>query len=194
MHDIEPHFHWRHSYIASDDRRSPFYGKIYDEFTFSNKIYNYYIHPQWDDFGSVTMYLKLLYADYDEGVAIIELMGEWNDCLQNDIMHFKRNFADHLIGEGINKFILLCENVLNFHGSDDCYYEEWHEDIAEYNGWICLVNLLGHVQEEMEFVQLQHFVHFGHQFNEINWRKQTPAQFYQRIQLLLKRQVKGIYN
>ena len=36
--------------------------------------------------------------------------------------------ADVLIEKGINKFILLCDNVLNFHGSDDCYYEKWWDD------------------------------------------------------------------
>jgi len=43
-------------------------------------------------------------------------------------MHLKRNVIDVLVGERINKFILIGENVLNFHGSDDSYYEEWFED------------------------------------------------------------------
>ena len=56
------------------------------------------------------------------------MFGEWNDTLHNDIMFFKRNVIDHLIGQGIRKFILLGENLLNFHGSrDDEYYEEWFE-------------------------------------------------------------------
>ena len=54
-----------------------FYGRQYDEFKFTNKIYNYFIHPQWDDFGSATLYAKILYVEYDEGYAVIELMGEW---------------------------------------------------------------------------------------------------------------------
>ncbi len=52
-------------------------------------IYNYYIHPQWDDFGSRTLYLKVLLADYDEQYVIIELFGEWNDAIENDIMNLK---------------------------------------------------------------------------------------------------------
>ena len=65
MHDIEPHYMWRDQYVASDDQRSPFFGRQYDEFRFTKKIYNYFIHPQWDEFGSNTLYLKIIYTDYD---------------------------------------------------------------------------------------------------------------------------------
>ena len=30
--------------------------------------------------------MKVLMADYDEKYAIIELIGEWNDAIENDIM------------------------------------------------------------------------------------------------------------
>ena len=76
MHDIEPYYRWRSHYVASEDPRSPFHGRVYSEFQFTEKIYNYYIHPQWDGFGSATLYLKILYVDYDEGYAMIELIGE----------------------------------------------------------------------------------------------------------------------
>jgi hypothetical protein len=59
------------------------------------------------------------------------MLGEWNDCLQNDVMFLKREVIDPMLQEGINRFVLVCENVLNFHGSDDSYYEEWFEDIIE---------------------------------------------------------------
>ena len=140
MHDIEPYYRWRDYYVASDDKHSPFYGRVYSELHYTEKIYNYYIHPQWDFFGSPTLYMKLLFVDYEEGYAILEFIGEWNDCITNDIMYLKRDVADVLIENGITKFILLCDNVLNFHGSDDCYYEEWWDDIKEAGGWVCLVN------------------------------------------------------
>ena len=122
MHHIEPYFSWQHLYSASDDNLSPFYGREYSEFEYSTTIYNHYIHPQWDDIGSPTLFIKILFADYNEGFAIIELFGEWNDCINNDIMFLKRDIADQLILHGINKFILIGENILNFHSSDDCYY------------------------------------------------------------------------
>ena len=40
------------------------------------------IHPQWDDIGSETLYAKILCAHYPNQYAIIELIGEWNDCIQ----------------------------------------------------------------------------------------------------------------
>jgi hypothetical protein len=185
MHDIEPFFHWRDHYIASEDRRSPFFGRQYDEFRFTNAIYNYYIHPQWDDFGSPTLYMKVLYADYDEGYAVLEMMGEWNDCLQNDIMFLKRDVIDPMIRQGIFKFMLICENVLNFHASDDCYYEEWYEDLSDEDGWICMLSLWKHVEEELQDAHLQSYVHFGGYFNQINWRAQQPENFFLAVETLI---------
>jgi len=123
MHLVEPYYHWRSLYIASEDDASPFYGRDYSEFEFGNRIYNFYIHPQWDFIGSPTLYLKILYADYDMGFCIIEMIGEWNDTIENDIMILKRDIVDQLVGMGLDKFLIIGENILNFHGSDDCYYE-----------------------------------------------------------------------
>jgi hypothetical protein len=58
--------------MAEEDPRSIFFGRTYSEFEFSQAVYNYYIHPQWDEFGSKTLYLKILFADYDAKFAIIE--------------------------------------------------------------------------------------------------------------------------
>ena len=84
MHEIEPYHLWRDDYIASEDELSPFYRRQYSEFEFTDKIYNFYIHPQWDNFGSSTLYLKLLNVDYTSKFAIIEFIGEWNDAVNND--------------------------------------------------------------------------------------------------------------
>lgn len=192
MHDIEPHFRWRDNYVASEDERSPFYGRVYDEFQYSQKIYNYYIHPQWDEFGSSTLYLKVLHTDYDEGFAIIELMGEWNDCLHNDIKFLKREVIDLMTEYHIYKYVLICENVLNFHGSDDCYYEEWYEEISEESGWVCLVNTLEHVEQEMKDTQLQYYINFGAAFNNINWRLHKPKVVFNAVEAVLQGDVKRL--
>src|SRR3954470_11188825 len=104
MQDIEPHFRWRDLYQSEHDDNSPFFDREYSEFEYSNKIYNYFIHPQWDEFGSPTLYAKIIFADYAEGYAIIELIGEWNDAISNDVMWLKREVAEILIDKGINKF------------------------------------------------------------------------------------------
>lgn len=181
MHDIEPYYRWRDYYVASDDKHSPFYGRVYSELHYTEKIYNYYIHPQWDFFGSPTLYMKLLFVDYEEGYAILEFIGEWNDCITNDIMYLKRDVADVLIENGITKFILLCDNVLNFHGSDDCYYEEWWDDIKEAGGWVCLVNTFDHVSDEMKRTRLQYYVNFGRVFNDVEWHRKLPEMLFQEI-------------
>ncbi|MDX1667118.1 MAG: hypothetical protein R3350_07810 [Saprospiraceae bacterium] len=192
MHDIEPYYRWREKYVASEDERSPFYGRTYSEFHFTNRVYNYFIHPQWDEFGSSTLYLKIIFADYEEGFAVIELIGEWNDCLSNDIMFLKREVADLLIDTGINKFILICENVLNFHGSDDCYYEEWYEDICDEGGWICFLNTLPHVEDEMNETGLHFFANFGDRFSDVNWRPHKPKDLYRLIEALIRGQVRRL--
>ena len=99
MQDIEPYYSWRHMYISSEDELSPFYGREYSEFEYSNTVYNYYIHPQWDDFGSTTLYMKVIFADYEQQYAIIEFIGEWNDAINNDIMMLKRDIIDEMIAD-----------------------------------------------------------------------------------------------
>lgn len=174
MHNIEPWWGWRDDYTAENDRKSPFYSRQYDEFQFSNKIYNYFIHPQWDHFGSETLYIKILYIDYKRHYALLELIGEWNDALYNDIMFLKRDLIDILLKNDIYKFGLFCDNVLNYHGDDDSYYEEWYDDIKDDRGWVCLINTFDHVASEMQRYRLQYYLHYGPQFNNMNWRTLKP--------------------
>ncbi len=192
MHDIEPFFRWRDEYTAENDEKSPFYKRTYDEFGFSNSIYNYYIHPQWDDFGSATLYIKILFVNYQKRYAIIELMGEWNDILYNDIMYLKRNICDYMIREGINKFILISDNVLNFHGGDDSYYQEWYDDIKEDEGWIININLLEHVRNEMLHYNLEYYINMPEEINNMEWRLMRPDLFFEAIDKYISGRIKKI--
>ncbi|HNE50688.1 MAG: hypothetical protein U0T31_05450 [Chitinophagales bacterium] len=185
MHTLEPFWKWRDYYTAEEDELSPFYGREYSEFEFSERIYNYYIHPQWDYFGSDTLYLKLLYVDYKQGAAIIEFIGEWNDCVQNDIMFLKRDFIDVLIQNGINKFVLIGENILQFFGDTNDYYEEWHEDIKEEDGWIIAINFRAHIVEEMLQSNIHHFININERYANIDWRKYKPFHLISYIDDLL---------
>jgi len=97
-------------------------------------------------------------------------------------MYLRRDAGDEWAKQGINKYILICENVLNFHGSDDCYYEEWFEDVIEENGWICFLNLLDHVEVEMRETRLQQFVNLGPFFNHFNWRAVAPTALFRNIE------------
>ena len=181
MHNIEPYYAWRNHYVASEDSRSPFFERIYNEMSYHMKIYDHYIHPQWDNIGSSTLFIKILWVDYEEESAIIELLGEWNDCLHNDIMRLKRDIVDCLQNEGICKFILIGENVLNFHYSDDSYYEEWFEEVTDRDGWIALLNFNQHVIDDMSTIDLDSYFVMGGELSEFGWRTYAPDQLVNRI-------------
>jgi len=184
MHDIEPYYNWLHLYNSEEDELSPFYENVHSEFEFTNTVYNYLIHPQWDSFGSATLYLKVLYADYEKRFCIIEFIGEWNDVLHNDIMTLKREVIELMEDQGIDKFILIGENILNFHASDDSYYEEWYNEIED--GWIALVNFRDHVLEEFRQNRVDYFLNFGGELDNIFWRKYTPAQFFGKVDDIIR--------
>lgn len=164
--------------MAEEDEQSPFYGRGYSEFEFSNTVYNYYIHPQWDEFGSRTLYLKILMADYDLNYAIIELIGEWNDAIENDIMTLRREVTDKLYAQGITKFILIAENVLNFHSSDDSYYENWREEVSDEGGWIVILNMPEQSQYDFKRARLIHYVQL---MELVQWRTMKPELVFQQV-------------
>ncbi len=178
MQDIEPFYNWRHLYTAEEDRLSPFYGRSYNEFEYSQTLYNYFIHPQWDDFGSKTLYMKILFTDYELNFAIIELMGEWNDAIENDIMTIRRDITDHLYKAGITKFILIAENVLNFHSSDDSYYEEWKEQLEDDHGWVVVINMPEQSKYDFKRGRLTNYIEL---LELPQWRTLKPDVIFQVI-------------
>jgi hypothetical protein len=187
MHEIEPFYNWENYYVASYDERSPFFGREYNFNQYTHDIYGFYIHPLWDEIGSETLYVKILFVDYDRRFAIIEMFGEWNDTLYNDVMHFKRNVLDYLLKEEIIYFVLIGENVLNFHGSDDCYYEEWFEDVED--GWIAAVNFREFVEDEWKKYRLDYYINFGGTLQIDNWRTLTPLRFFEEVNGLIMRRL-----
>ncbi|HET7117493.1 MAG TPA: hypothetical protein VFI29_13430 [Hanamia sp.] len=186
MQDIEPYDSWQYLYTSENDEFSPFYGREYSEFEFSNTVYNYYIHPLWDEFGSRTLYLKVLMADYEEQYVIIELIGEWNDAIENDVMRLKREVIDEFLRLGITKFILITENVLNFHSSDDCYYEEWREDVADEGGWIVSLNMPPQTQYDFLNGRLNNYIEL---LNLPAWRTMKPEVLFNQIDNILLRRL-----
>ena len=186
MHEIEPFYNWRHIYIAEEDKRSPFFGRKYSEFTYSQTVYNYYIHPQWDEFGSRTLYLKIIYVDYERNFTIIELLGEWNDAIENDIMELKREVIDLLSKQGISKYILITEHVLNFHSSDKEYYQEWYDEVSEANGWIISLNMPEPTQYDFKKRKLNCFINL---MEIIDWRIYKPYHLFKKIDAELQKRL-----
>jgi len=178
MHTIEPFYNWGHIYVSEEDELSPFYKREYSEFAYTQAIYNYYIHPQWDDFGSRTLYVKVLMADYEEKYAVIEMIGEWNDALENDIMTLKREVLEVFMAAGIYKFILICENVLNFHNGDRDYYEELLEELNDESGWALIINMPASTQYDFIGKKLDRYI----TLLEIeNWRAYKPYHLFKKV-------------
>jgi hypothetical protein len=191
MHDIEPFYNWLRYYDSSQDSRSPFFGKEYNYDLYQDTIYGFFIDPGWDTFGSETLYLKILFAEYDEGYVIVEFLGEWNDAINNDIMLLKRNFIELLGQQGINKFILIGENILNFHGSDDAYYEEWFDDVEDTTppGWIAAIGFPEFIQDEMKKFGVDRYINMGGTLQIENWRTFTPVHLFNRTDSLIQRRL-----
>lgn len=187
MHQLEPFYQWRTFYNAEEDERSPFYQREHSELYFTHAVYDYLIHPQWDEFGSSTLYAKILYTDYDDGFCVIELIGEWNDAINNDIMFLKRELVEPLLEEGIKKFVLIGENVLNFHGDGDDYYQEWEEEVEE--GWIVAINFREHILEEMVNNGIDYYLIYGGQLDDFPWRTLNPKQLHQKVESLIRRRL-----
>ena len=187
MHTIEPYYNWRHLYRASEDPQSPLFGYFNSEVHFTDQIFDHVIHPQWDSIGCETLYLKVLFVDYAVGYAIIEFFGEWNDAVHNDIMRIKRDLIDEMLPLGIDKFILIGENILNFHADETDYYDEWLEEVPD--GWIAFVNLRPHVLDELSSYSIDMYFVLGGQLDAFNWRTKRPQQLYTQIAAVVQRRL-----
>ena len=144
-------------------------------------MYDHVIHPQWDEFGSRTLYIKTLFVDYEEGYAIIEMIGEWNDLLYNDVMLLKRDVIEPMMSHGIVRFILIGENVLNHHPSDEEYYSEWFEEVSDADGWIALLNFREHVRDDLKAANIDRYFLLGGQLDMMDWRTFEPEDLYERV-------------
>jgi len=180
MHEIEPYSAWL-------DPFSPFFGAHHDPYLCRNVVYNYYIHPAWDEVGSTTLYVKLLYAGYPDHFAIIELIGEWNDTLYNDIMFLTRNLLEPLMERGINRFALVGENILNFHAGDDDYYQELSDNLED--GWIACINFRQHVRSEFQRSNLDYYLLFGGGLDQLSWRRLKPLDLMKIIDALVTKRL-----
>lgn len=184
MHTLEPYFGWRNLYTAESDKASPFFGNEYNEFHFEASLYDHCVHPQWDDMGSNTLYIKILFADYKDGFLIVEFLGEWNDAINNDVMYLKRNIIDHYLPLGFNKFLLIGENVFNFHGSDDEYYAEWFEELEE--GWIVAMGFQDHVCSEFQNFGIDTYLFWSEELDFVDWRTMSPKILMKKVDQKMK--------
>jgi hypothetical protein len=178
--DLEPFYGWLNLYNHEMDERSPFHQVKHNLFYYDRFIHNIPCHPLWDDIGSESLLVKILYADYKEGYAIIELFGEWNDLFLNDYKLLAENCLTFLIDAGINRFVLIGENVFHIYLETDDYYEALQEELAD--GWICLMRMRDEVYQELESYGILEYFYTSPLVDELPWRKLKPRQLFQVIQ------------
>ncbi|HEX3080716.1 MAG TPA: prephenate dehydratase domain-containing protein [Puia sp.] len=99
-------------------------------------------------------------------------------AIENDIMHLKRNVADKFMAEGIYKFILIGENVLNFHSGDKDYYEEWLEDVNDQHGWIVCINMPEQTQYDFRRARLNQYIEL---MEQPDWRIYKPFHLFKLV-------------
>ena len=138
--------------------------------------------------GSRTLYMKVLLADYEEKYVVIELIGEWNDAIENDIMNLKREVIDKFMAEGIYKFILIAENVLNFHSGDKDYYEEWREDMEDHGGWAVCINMPEQTQYDFRRAKLDRYIGL---MDQPDWRIYKPFHLFKLVESLQEKRLKS---
>jgi hypothetical protein len=179
MHEIEPYSGWKKYYQSNKDLRSPFFGRQYSEI-YEQDIYGYFIDPNWDEINSETLFCKVQFVDYANSYCIIEMFGEWNDALNNDIMNFKSKVVDRFLRDGINKFILICENIFQYHAGSREYYEEWFEELE--NGWVAMVNLPEFLYQEYKRNRIDYYLNYGESFEILNWRTLKPEMLFKNVE------------
>ncbi|WNJ16321.1 hypothetical protein [Pontibacter sp. G13] len=187
LRHIEPFYGWLNIYSHERDPHSPFHEVEHNQFYYDRSINNIPAHPLWDQFGSESLLIKILYAEYEQGYAIIELFGEWNDLFENDFKLLCENCLTYLIDAGIQHFILICENVFHGYFESDDYYEALAEELD--GGWVCALRLRDHVKEEMDNYGITPYIFWSEPLDELSWRKLKPQQLCsmvdQRINMLL---------
>ena len=102
-------------------------------------------------------------------------------------MLLKRDIVDELMFHNINKYILIGENVLNFHSSDDSYYEEWFEDVED--GWIACINFREHILKEFKQAGLDYYLISGGELNDFEWRKFSPGQVFGNVSKIISKRL-----
>ena len=102
-------------------------------------------------------------------------------------MTLKRDILELIMQYRVNKFILIGENVLNFHASDDCYYEEWFDEIED--GWIAFLNFRKHVLDEFQKANIDYYIVSGGHLNDLAWRTSTPQQLFEKVEYFVQKRI-----
>lgn len=176
LRHIEPFFGWLDHYCHEHDQRSPFHEVEHSLFEFDRSVNHIPAHPLWDDFGSESLLVKILFADYSRKYAILELFGEWNDLYDNDFKLLAENCISLLIEEGINQIILICENVFHGYFETEDYYEALQEELED--GWLIAIRMREELQNEMIDFGINQYFFWSPLLDQVPWRTMKPPALY----------------
>jgi hypothetical protein len=101
-------------------------------------------------------------------------------------MTLRRDITDILFLKGISKYIFIAENVLNFHSSDDSYYEEWREQLEEAKGWVIILNMPAQSQYDFKQARLTNYVEL---VDFPQWRTLKPEIIFQQMEDFMTRRI-----
>lgn len=182
---IEPFYGWLHLYNHEGDEYSPFHEVVHNLFYYDRQIYTFNAHPCWDTIESESLLLKILYADYGQGFAILEFLGEWNDLFDNDFKLLSERCLRFLLEAGINKFIFIVENVFNAYLQQEDYYHDFTDELAD--GWMCLLRPRPNVVEEFERYNIGPYFFWSEALDELRWRKLKPWELFEVVERTMHR-------
>ncbi|MEM6801348.1 MAG: hypothetical protein AAF696_08080, partial [Bacteroidota bacterium] len=93
------------------------------------------------------------------------------------------NCLTYLIDQGINKYILICENVFHIYLEEDDYYRAVEEELED--GWIFALRLRKELKDEMRDYGIAPYIYWSEKLDTVNWRSLKPAQLYKLIYSML---------
>jgi len=93
-------------------------------------------------------------------------------------MELKREVIDIFEREGIYKFVLIADNVLNFHSGIKEYYQEWYEEVTDENRWIVMIDMPEATQHDFRNAKLNQYVEL---YDLPNWRTYKPFHLFKKI-------------
>lgn len=178
--EVEPYAGWLLFYDPSTDERAPLPAGPEGDLP-SRYIYTFAANPLWDSIDSESLLVKILYLHYQEGYAVVELLGEWNDLFENDFRLLCERLINPLMEEGVNRFVFICENVFNVYIDATDYYEDLQDRLADEAGWICLLKARPNVQEGLAASQLDRYLLWDDQLDHLRWRKLKPWDLFAAI-------------
>jgi hypothetical protein len=95
--------------------------------------------------------------------------------------------VDELIPQGIDKYILIGENILNFHADIPDYYDEWLEEVPD--GWMAFINLRPHVIQELNQYGLDAYFVLGGTLDDLAWRTGSPKKLFEKVNKVVGRRL-----